>query len=261
MQSKNYMRLILFVLLSLAVLLACGLFDPYQPEDFEPVPPPEESVEEEAVADDPAFEEEPADPEPEIQSLGSEDDLRVLEFDINEPESSVTITIEPDDLSILFYARSEDERDYVGVFEVIDPDGETLYLLDFETEEASGPMSGLEGFLGEGEVAMFLPPAPQFELQPGDYTIEFGTEGDGFAEVGAIIKSGDANAAQAIDINVWVATDAADMQDGSFIDAIQVDIDAILDPHNMQVGEMFVSDAPADLIDEFNSGGFRGHIG
>ncbi|KAA3646220.1 MAG: hypothetical protein DWQ07_08335 [Chloroflexi bacterium] len=254
MRPHLYTRTLLLTLLAAAIVLACGLFDPYQPEDFEPVPPPQVEEDLPTEPETPIEEEAPL-PEVEPQTFSDGEDLRFLEFDIIEPESSVTITIEPDDLSILFYARSADERDFVAVFEVIAPDGETLYLFDFETEEASGPMGGLEGFIAEGEVAMFLPPAPQFALQPGEYTIEFGTEGDDFAEVGAIIKSGNANASQAIDFNVWLATDAADLQDSSFIETIQADIDAILNPHDMQVGEFYVSEAPAEVVEEFNSGG------
>ena len=102
------------------------------------------------------------------------EDIRIVDFGALDAVAEVTITIDPRDVSVLFLARSVDPTEYVAVTAIIGPDGEPLYVYDdFETGEITSEMF-VEPVEQEGEVALFLPAAPQFDIEPGDYIVTGG---------------------------------------------------------------------------------------
>jgi hypothetical protein len=177
-------------------------------------------------------------------------DLRNIDFGLVPSGGTVTVSLGPGDVSLLFYVRAEPAERYLVIDRIVEPSGAVLYDLN----RASGVVSGemFEHRLeNNGAVAVYLPLAPQFDLVPGDYSFTFRTgDGDPPEEVGAIIRSGPVDEAQVLDLNFWILSSylpffTADSQN-TIISQLRAEMDATLRPHNLQVGTInFIEASPA----------------
>jgi hypothetical protein len=172
-------------------------------------------------------------------SLTAQNDLRIESFGALSDFEEITFTIEPGDVSVLFHARAADAEDNVIIVELIGPNGETLYIEDEETGDITSELF-TDLLISPHEVAMYLPPAPQFELEPGEYTVVVLTEFESdISDAGIIVRSGDVDVTQAIDINLFVLTDEVSASDFDTIEReVRREMDSILAPRNMRLGNV-----------------------
>lgn len=223
--------------------------DDTAPTDPEPTgaPSPLEESDEPALEDLPVFGNE--------SELGP--DLRLASFGEQEAEAGIAVVVEPGDVSFLAFALAESQDDEVAVTTITGPDGDVLYELDFASFERGGPAFGDAPLSDFGEASVFYPPGPDFELVPGEYIVEFATDGAFLADTGAIIRSGDVDTTQAIDVRFWLATTNPDLADGGvrqdLADEMRVIGDDLLAPHGMSVGILEFIDPPADVVDRYST--------
>ena len=182
----------------------------------------------------------------------SNDDLRRIDFGAFPGGiAELSFTIQPGDVSVHISAITDDPNEFVTLTSIIDPNGQALYALDFETFETASELFPVP-VEDTGAVGLLLPPAPQFDLVPGDYRVVFETEAGGIANVAGVIKTGDINLMQAIDFNVWLVTaDASLIQEAARAEmevAMRTEVNRILNPRNMQLGKItFISATQADI--------------
>lgn len=192
-----------------------------------------------------------------VTPLAAQTDLRFETFTVQSDIEEITFTLNPGDASVLFYARSEDPLDNVLIVELIGPGGETLYAEDETTGDIMGDVFA-DLLISPHEVAMYLPPAPQFELEPGAYTVVALSEsGSRLSEAGIVVRSGNVDGPQAIDFNLLVLTNS--ISSGSF-EAIERELrnemNSVLNPHNLQAGEFSFVEATAPQKQRFASAFF-----
>jgi hypothetical protein len=109
-----------------------------------------------------------------VAPLSAQSDLRVESFGPQSDFAELTFTINPGDESVLFHARAASSSDNVIIVEIVGPNG-TLYIEDEDTGEITSEMFP-DLLISPREVAAYLPPAPQFSLTPGQYTVVVLTE-------------------------------------------------------------------------------------
>lgn len=185
-------------------------------------------------------------------------DLRWVDFGQLPGTTDVTVSLEPGDVSFLFYARSSDLTEYVSITQIVGPDGSTLYALDMETFDMVGVAGFDEPLEGIGEAALEMPRTPQFPIQPGDYLISVETEtGSPISSAGAIIRSGDVDGPQALDLNFWLVSDDPEVATPEFqaamAEGMRREIDSILGPHDLRVGNVNFFVGSAADIDRFST--------
>lgn len=236
MQTPFHKVVLLLAALSL-LLLSCGTVDVLLGEDYADTEGYSEYEEYEDYED---YEDEEADapqesgPVPSAAAAGTAD-LRFLEFDAYDGEMEITFTLQPGEESFHFYAIGDDPEVEVGIIGITGPGGEILYEYDFDTEEIYGGQ--FEEFqYNLGGVAVSLPLAPQFALEPGEYTIVVLSDSGGFEKIGVILKSGDLNAPQALDFNIWLATGELEVFSAAEKAEMRAAIEGILGSQGLQVG-------------------------
>jgi hypothetical protein len=206
--------------------------------------------------------EDEAPPAPEdLPVLGDESelgpDVRLASFGEQDPDARIVVAVEPGDVSFLAFALAESPADEVAVTRITAPGGEVLYELDFASFERGGPAFGDAPLSDFGEASVFYPPGPDFELAPGEYIVEFFTDGAFLADTGAIIRSGDVDSTQAIDVRFWMATTSPDLADEGvrqdLADEMRSIGDDLLAPHGMSVGTLEFIDPPADVVDRYST--------
>lgn len=174
-------------------------------------------------------------------------DLRYIEFDVDEDfYAEVELTIEEDDISVLFNVKSSDSDDYIYLVEIISSDDdELIYSLDGDDGVITFGFEPLTED-ADGQLGVFLPPAPDFDIEPGDYIFVFEAEESDISEVSVIVRSADLDSRQALDINLWVLTDELSdkSEQSNYLDAVSEAMNEMLNPHNMEIGtiEFFVAD-------------------
>ena len=92
------------------------------------------------------------------------DDVRFVELAPPEDFGPVTVTVGPDDVSLLFIARGADIDDEVYIDEITGPDGER-YDAPLELQPSNF-----------GETAVLLPLFADQPLVPGEYTFFVGSD-------------------------------------------------------------------------------------
>lgn len=189
-----------------------------------------------------------------VWTQAQDEHLRTIEFDIDESDIvEVELTIEEDDVSVLFQVVASDPDAPLGLLEIFTPDDELLYLLDDMNNEIE---FGFVPYTEEntGELGVFLPAAPQYDLEAGDYIFAFGTEFDDIESVTAIVRSGNVDVRQAIDINLGVFSWDSELDDprqqDDFEEALRQHVDALLNPHNLQLGAVNYIFPDEDMVDE-----------
>ena len=168
--------------------------------------------------------------------------------------SSLTIRVEEGDSSVLFYIRSDDPQEYIVIDEISDPQGQVLYQLDPATGRASGTVFN-QRLENNGSIALYLPLAPQFDLEPGDYTIFFRTgDNDPVEEAGVLVRSGEVDVTQALDLNLWVVSPSLPLVDSEdlSVNQLRAEIDAILSPHDLAIGKINVITTSTQIKAQFS---------
>jgi hypothetical protein len=149
--------------------------------------------------------------------------------------------VQPDDISLLFSAQTAFHDDIILVESITAPDGEMLYQssalssTDFNSSYFSQPLHS------EGELTVYFPPVPEHPLKHGTYEIVLYTaRGQPICDAAATIRSGQVQNTQAIDLNLWVLSEALEANQPEQRDQLQTDIrnaiDNILKQQGMQLG-------------------------
>lgn len=257
-----------FMVMMAVLLLGCALDEPYDDEFFDDEFA-DEFADDEFGNDEALFEDEFGDEEFAEESDGNvdaptavnssvvTDDIRVVVFDTRDDSYlEANFTIEADDVSFLIYARAADVDELVYFTELLGPAGEFIYLADLDTNEVDGLAFGNEWLENQGEAALYLPTAPQFELEAGEYQVVVQTDGAPLTEAGVIIRSGLVDdQIQALDLNIWpVTTSATFAEEGyedTFAAAIRPPMDELLQPHDLIIGNINFFAATDGDIDDF----------
>ena len=174
-----------------------------------------------------------------------DDDLRTIEFIVSGDSDyeEVEIDFGADDMSIYFHVVADDPYAYIGLFEIFTPDDEDLYILD---ELGNIIEFGFIPYTEDntGELGVFLPAAPQYNLNAGTYIFGFAAEDANIQSITAIIRSGNADARQALDINIWnLSFDSGldnDTEAANFQGILRDYVDDLLNPHNIQAGDISI---------------------
>ena len=178
-------------------------------------------------------------------------DVRLFPFGPLGADALARVPVQSEDVSLLFSAQTAARDDIVVVDSIIAPDGELLY----QSSEASGAEFSSTYFsqplLSEGELTFYLPPTPQRPLQPGVYEIVLYTaRGQPICDAAAVIRSGPAQGTQAIDLNLWVLSDAPEAnqpeQRAGLGADIRAAVDRILNQQEMQLGALNFFEAGPD---------------
>ena len=181
-------------------------------------------------------------------------DLRSINFGAAPSGATINLTVENGDASLLFFVRAEDTDQYVVIDKITDPDGQILYELNSTTGVATGEIFK-QRLENNGSIALYLPPAPQFDLKPGNYAFTFRAgDGDPAKEVGAIIRAGDVEGPQILDVNFWVVSAyrpflTPDSQ-ATIVSQLQTELSATLEPHNLTLGQVNFLEATEDAKDQ-----------
>lgn len=186
------------------------------------------------------------------------DDLIFIDFDIDsgEEEVEVELEIEEGDVSVFFHVTADDPDAWVGLYAIYDEDDNLLYDIDSDLED-NDINFGFSPYTEDnfGELGVFMPAAPQYELEVGVYYFIFGAEDGNLETITAIIRSGDMDVQQAIDINLWVLSEESDLQSSNtqneFEGVLRGHIDDLLNPHDLELGALNFIDASDSDLDDF----------
>jgi hypothetical protein len=168
-------------------------------------------------------------------------DIRMLNFGPLGADAVARVPVKAGDISLLFSAQTAAHDDIVVVESLTAPDGHILYqmsdlsITDFSSAYFFQPLQS------EGELSFYLPPVPQHPLQSGVYEIVLYTAGgQPICDAAAIIRSGPVQGSQAIDLNLWVLSEAPEAnqqeQRAGLKAGIRAAIDRILNQQDMQLG-------------------------
>ncbi|TAK12788.1 MAG: hypothetical protein EPO32_07515 [Anaerolineae bacterium] len=229
-------RLLAFICLAFLSALACRTAEGWLGLGDEPVTadssPPTASV--------------PASP-PEVSTT---DDLRIETFAPRDSEMTVRFTLQPGEVSFLFTATATDPNSEVAILRVTAPDGTLLYEDDYDSDLPGG--GWFTDFVYDyGEVGLFLPIVPQMPLPPGEYAVLVSTEAAGFSDLRVIFKRGPADAPQALDFTIWLATGELGVITAPDLDEIRGEMDALLAPHDLRVGAFNVQEPDTSVVAQF----------
>lgn len=180
-------------------------------------------------------------------------DLRTVEFDFPQDYyAEVELTLDSNDVSVLFNVTTSDPDDFIALVEAYGSDGEPIYIYGEESVLSFGFEPATDG--NGGQLGVFLPTTPDYELGAGTYFFVFEAETSEITSVSALVRSGNVDSRQAIDLNLWVLTEelADESQQQVFESAIRKEIDNVLNPHNMQLGEVNFTIADAEEYDNFS---------
>ena len=186
----------------------------------------------------------------------SENDIRVVPLGDLGQSGEVTLTVAEGDVSLLFTAIAADPTDQIIVESIIGPDGESLYnLTDWERDEFESEML-TSSLFGDGEVVLYLPVAPQFDLQPGSYQITLSTVyGDPIPEAFAVFRTGDVDGPQAVDMNIWLVSEDQDVtspEGQSTLSAIiRETVDKVLSQQGLRLGQLTFFEASDAQLETF----------
>ena len=97
-------------------------------------------------------------------------DLFIINFDIDEGQNEIEVDleIEDGDVSVFFNVIADDPDAWIGLYAIYDEDDNLIYDIESEDNDINF------GFYPEtednfGELGVFLPSAPQYNLEEGVY--------------------------------------------------------------------------------------------
>lgn len=189
-------------------------------------------------------------------SHGTED-LRTEVFE-DLKDGEFTVTLEEGEVSMLVTALAEDVSEPVGLLSLIGPEDEVLYEReDMGSEDfASDLFAELQEI--EGELVIYLPVGPDFDLMPGDYRFTFATaDGGDFAEAFVVTRSGNMGCPQALDLNLWVLSEDSDINEfesqEELEENLRVAVESVWGQHDLYLGEVNFIEADDEQREAFAS--------
>ncbi len=191
-----------------------------------------------------------------IPQRASESDIRVVPLGSLGESGVAVLTAVEGDVSLLLTAIAADPTDQIIVESIIGPDGESLYgLTDWEQDEFESEMFTYLLF-GDGEVVLYLPVGPQFDLRPGSYQIALSTVyGEPIPDAFAVFRSGDVEGPQAVDMNIWLVSEdqAVTSPEGqsSLSAIIRETVDKVLSQQGLRLGQLSFFEATDAQIEAF----------
>lgn len=175
------------------------------------------------------------------------DNLRLIEFDVpGDFFADVILEVNSDDVSVLFNVIAEDPEDTLYLIAIEDVEtGEILYDIDTAPDDHALPFPFEPISDGTGELAVFIPNIPDTPLEAGTYLVVFEAETSTITNVQAYVRSGPVDVQQALDVVIWNVTD--ELLDSTaqtiFEASIVREMNAALNPHQLQVGEVRIVNA------------------
>ncbi|MCP4679595.1 MAG: hypothetical protein GY854_29705 [Deltaproteobacteria bacterium] len=169
----------------------------------------------------------------------------------------VGLRVEEGDLSVLMYALSRDSQSDVAILTIRDPSGELIYELQWDAFDAwsvsdyfAYPLVGL------GAAAVMLPPVPGMVLEEGEYRVEL-IAPDSTLTSGAVIRKRDTGAISfVLNLDVWLVSKESPLLEAealaSFLEELRVELDELLNVHNMAIGEISIRSASDELGDQYS---------
>ncbi len=187
-------------------------------------------------------------------------DLRINPLGPLGIDSNIRMSIQPNDLSVIFSARTLEPDNLIIMSRLVAPNGTILYDINSSLEEECTNNAHYSGSCGaEGEFNIQLPSNPKFPLLSGDYEIELYSMGQPICDAATIIRADVSpntlftDELQAIDINVWVLSTAESLtiagERNRMQKEIRESIDGLLEQQNMQLGKLNLFDSsPTDKV-------------
>ena len=190
----------------------------------------------------------------------SNPDLRINSLGPLGIGSNIRMPVEPNDLSVIFSARTLAPDNLIIMSRLVAPNGTVLYDINSSLEEECTNNAHYSGSCGaEGEINIQLPSSPKFPLLSGDYEIELYSMGQPICDAATIIRADVSpntlltDELQAIDINVWVLSTSESLnvvgERNRMQKEIRESIDGLLEQQNMQLGKLNLFDSsPTDKV-------------
>lgn len=178
----------------------------------------------------------PADDTLRLEELGSDEEL--------------SLTLEEGDISLVLVALTDDPEETVALLTLTDPNGEVLYeRAAADDEEFASPLTNAT-FEGNGEMSLVLPTTPDYPLQAGEYQFTVGTlNGDAFNAY-ALIRSGEADCPQVMDLNLWMLSEDGDISDAENYEEVEAQLreafEAVLGRYDLALGTVNFIEASAE---------------
>ena len=188
----------------------------------------------------------------------SNPDLRIISLGALGIDSSVRMSVQPNDLSAIFSARTLETDNLIVMRRLTAPNGAVLYDINSSPEEECVNNLHFSGScVAEGEINLRLPSNPKYPLLSGDYEIELYSMGQPICDAATIIRTDTslntvfAELLQAIDINIWILSTSETLTDSGERDRMQNEvresIDSLLQQQNVRLGKLSLFDSsPAD---------------
>ena len=190
-----------------------------------------------------------------VDNTISNPDLRINSLGALGIDSSVRMSVKPNDLSAAFAARTLEADDLIIMSRLTAPNGAVLYDINVSSEEECVNNLHFSGSCGaEGEINLRFPSNPKFPLLSGDYEIDLYSMENPICDAATIIRADIspntvfANELQAIDINIWIlsTTEALTVfseERNRMKDEVRESIDNLLEQQNMRLGKLSLFDS------------------
>ncbi len=188
----------------------------------------------------------------------SDTDLRINPLGPLGIDSNIRMSVKPNDLSVIFSARTLDPDNLIVMSRLIAPNGTIIYDINSSLEDECTNNAHYSGSCGaEGEINIQLPSSPKFPLLSGDYELELYSMGQPICDAATIIRADVSpntlftDEPQAIDINVWILSTAESLtiagERNQMQKEIRESIDGLLEQQNMRLGKLNLFDSsPTD---------------
>ena len=192
----------------------------------------------------------------------SSPDLRITTLGALGIDSNVRISIEPNDLSAVFSARTLETDGLIVMSRLTAPSGAVLYDINNSSEEECVNNLHFSGSCGaEGEINVRFPSNPKFPLLSGDYEMELYSMGQPICDAATIIRTDTnpntvfADELQTIDINIWILSTSETLNIPGELkrmqDEVRESIDNLLEKQNMRLGNLSLFDSSPANKDAF----------
>ena len=168
-------------------------------------------------------------------------------------DSVITMSVQPDDISKVFSARTLSKDDLIVMSRLTSPNGTVLYDINSSPEMSCTNNQYFSGSCGnEGEISLRFPANPNFPLIAGDYQIELYSINKPICDAVIITRTHNmaeslSSIMQAIDINIWSLSNSNSLvspdKQTKAKQAIRQSIDSLLNQKNMRSGNINILSA------------------
>ncbi len=165
-----------------------------------------------------------------------------VEIEIDNELASVYINVESDVVSVLVEVITQDPSAQIFLIEIADDTSGDI-LFDVDDMDNSAIRFGFAPFTEEssGELGIFFPGAPQYDLSAGEVVLFFEAD-SAIQDVNVMLRYGDVNVLQELDMVFYVALEGNELgsegEQQAFESALRSSVDNLLNPHNLQLGDV-----------------------